>query len=385
VVIPANQDSEFFMGRATRVLIVSASTGNGHLRAGEALKAAARVHQPNWRVEHLDVLTLAPRWLRKAYGGGFELLAARAPRVWGGIYRWSDGPEGDRARWGAVAERTVFRSFRRLLLQGGWDLCLCTHFLPAQLAAGRSGMPPFALVVTDFTLHRYWTQPRVHRYFVPTDAFASDVRARIPGAVVDVTGIPVDPAFSQPLTQPDARRQMGLDPDRPVITLMGGGLGLGIEENLDQLLQCGVDEAQIMVICGRNASVRERLEQRGLPERVHVVGFVSGIERIFAASDVVVTKPGGLTTSEALAVGRPLLLTRPLPGHERANAALLENLGAAAFAQSPSELREKMLELFREPGRLAAMTGAAQAAGRPTAAKSVLQHVEHYVNEAVAA
>jgi processive 1,2-diacylglycerol beta-glucosyltransferase len=113
------------MGRSRRILIVSVSTGNGHLRAGEALKAAARLYKPSWRVEHLDVLTLAPRWLRLAYGGGFELLAARAPRVWGGIYRWADGLEDDQARWAALAERTVFRSFRRLLLQGGWDLCIC--------------------------------------------------------------------------------------------------------------------------------------------------------------------------------------------------------------------------------------------------------------------
>jgi processive 1,2-diacylglycerol beta-glucosyltransferase len=373
------------MSKPTRVLIVSASTGNGHLRAGEALKAAARVYQPNWRVEHLDVLTLAPRWLRLAYGGGFELLAARAPRVWGGIYRWSDGPAGDRARWGAVAERTVFRSFRRLLMQGGWDLCLCTHFLPAQLAAGRSGMPPFALVVTDYSLHRYWTQPRVRRYFVPTDDFAAEVRARIPNSVVGVTGIPVDPAFEQPLAQADARRLMGLNPGRPVITLMGGGLGLGIEENLEQLLESGVDEAQILVICGRNASVRERLEQRALPDRVHVVGFVSGIERIFSASDIVVTKPGGLTSSEAIAMGRPLLLTRPLPGHERANAAILERMGAAVFAESASQLREKVFEVFREPGRLAALTSGARAAGRPAAARSVLQHIERDLRKAVAA
>src|SRR5262245_10417189 len=373
------------MGKTTRVLVVSASTGNGHLRAGEALKAAARVYQPNWRVEHLDVLTLAPRWLRLAYGGGFELLAARAPRVWGGSYRWSDGPAGDRARWGAVAGRTVFRSFRRLLMPGGWDLCLCTHFLPAQLAAGRSGMPPFALVVTDYTLHRYWTQPRVHRYFVPTEEFAAEVRARIPNAVVGVTGIPVDPGFEQPLPQSEARRLVGLDPDRPVITLMGGGLGLGIEENLDQILECGVDEAQILVICGRNANVRERLEQRALPERVHVVGFVSGIERIFAASDIVVTKPGGLTSSEAIAMGRPLVLTRPLPGHERANAAIRERLGAAVFAQSPMELREKIFAVFREPDRLAALTRGARAAGKPAAARSLIQHVERDLQEEVAA
>jgi processive 1,2-diacylglycerol beta-glucosyltransferase len=373
------------MGKATRVLIVSASAGNGHLRAGEALKSAARRYYPQWRVEHLDVLEQAPRWVRLAYGGGFELLAARAPRVWGGIYRWADGPERDHARWAALAERTLFRAFRRLLLQGGWDLCICTHFLPAQLAAGRSGMPRFALVVTDYTLHRYWAQPRVARYFVGNPQLAADIRTRIPNAVVDVTGIPVDPVFATAIAQADARLAVGLDADRPVITIMGGGLGLGIEENLDAMLACGVDDAQLVVICGRNASARERLEQRSLPARVHVVGYVSSVERIFAASDVVVTKPGGLTTSEALALARPLVLTRPLPGHEQGNVTVLQETGAALSADSATELGETVATLLREPARLRELTEAARAAGRPAAALAILRHLEHELNRAAAA
>lgn len=373
------------MGKATRILIVSAATGNGHLRAGEALKAVMQQHKPGWRVEHLDVLTLAPRWLRLAYGGGFELLAARAPRVWGGIYRWADGPEGDHARWAALAERTVFRAFRRLLLGGGWDLCLCTHFLPAQLAAGRTGMPPFALVVTDYTLHRYWAQPRVHRYFVASDGLAADIRERLPEALVRVTGIPVHPAFARPANRADSCHAIGFDPTRPVITLMGGGLGLGVEENLDALLESAPADAQIMVICGRNAAARERLEQRNLPSRVQAVGFVTGVERIIAASDLIVTKPGGLTTSEALALGRPLVLTRPLPGHERANAIVLQQTGAALAANSPMELRQVVAALWNEAGRLAALSNAAHMAGQARAAERIMHSVEFDLRQAAAA
>jgi processive 1,2-diacylglycerol beta-glucosyltransferase len=367
------------------VLIVSASAGNGHLRAGEALKAAVRLRYPAWRVEHLDVLTLAPRWVRLAYGGGFELLAARAPRVWGGIYRWADGPEDDRARWATLAERTVFRAFRRLLLHGRWDLCIGTHFLPAQLAAGRAGMPPFALVVTDHTLHRYWAQPRVRRYYVANQTLAQGIRARIGGAVVEVTGIPVDPKFAQSISQADARQALGLNPDQPVIALMGGGLGLGIEDNLDALLGCRREDIQIVVICGRNLGVRARLEQRGLPARVHVIGYVHAIEGVLGAADVVITKPGGLTTSEALALGRPLVLTRPLPGHEQGNITMLEATGAACFAASAEALRETVNVLFEEPARLRAMATAAQAAGRPGAAADILRHLEPDLQQAAAA
>ncbi|HEX2188750.1 MAG TPA: hypothetical protein VHG51_07605, partial [Longimicrobiaceae bacterium] len=164
------------------VLIVSASTGTGHLRAGEALRQAFAERDPALRVEHVDLLGLAPRWVRAAYGAGYELVAARAPWLWERIYHRTDGEDHDHARWGPLAQRLLFREFRRLLLAGPWRLCLCTHFLPCQLAAGRPGLPPFALVVTDFTLHRYWAQPAVRRYFVATEALGAELRGRVRGA-----------------------------------------------------------------------------------------------------------------------------------------------------------------------------------------------------------
>src|SRR5690606_17307377 len=140
--------------RAGPVLIVSASAGTGHVSAGRAVETAFR--EAGWSdILHVDILELAPRWVRAAYGGGFELLASRAPAVWREVYRRSDGPDADAARWAPVAHRTVLREFERLLGSRPWVCCVSTHFLPCQLAAGRSG-PPFTAVVTDFTLHRYW-------------------------------------------------------------------------------------------------------------------------------------------------------------------------------------------------------------------------------------
>ncbi len=261
------------MAKATRVLIASAATGNGHVRAGEALKAAAQIRQPTWRVEHLDVLTLAPRWVRLAYGGGFELLAAHAPRVWGGLYRWADGPQTDNARWAPLAERTVFST----------------------------------------------------------------------------------------------------SPSRPVIALVGGGLGISVEENLESILGCDLRGAQVIVVCGRNEGARARLEQRALPEGVQIVGFVSRIERLIAAADLVITKPGGLTTSEALAVGRPLVLTRPLPGHEEGNVSALLRSKAAVYAESPTALRALVNQLLAEPERLSGLAVAAAANGHADAAETIIE------------
>jgi processive 1,2-diacylglycerol beta-glucosyltransferase len=112
------------------LLIVSASTGNGHLRAADALRDAAIARDPLAAVEHVDLLELAPRWVRSVYGTGFEMVAARAPGLWKGIYRLTDG-ERDHARWAPLARALLFREFRRLLESRQWDAVVSTHFLPA--------------------------------------------------------------------------------------------------------------------------------------------------------------------------------------------------------------------------------------------------------------
>lgn len=331
------------------ILIASASAGTGHLQAGRALQAAFAAR--GVRAEHVDVLALAPRWLRTAYGGGYELLATRAPRVWGGIYRWSDGPAGDAARWGPPASRTLFRAFRRLLLREQWGMCLSTHFLPSQLAAGIPGVPPFALVITDHALHRYWVQPRVRRYFVASSRLADGVRKRLPGAQVMDTGIPVAPGFTRPPFWQDARAALGLSMDDPVALVMGGGFGLAVESSVAAVRAAAVPNLQVIAVCGRNEAAHRRLLEQSDPRTVRVLGYVDGIERLMAAATVVVTKPGGLTSSEALALGRPLILTRPIPGHEAGNVRVLTNLDVALAAPDQSTLTTQVRRFFADPAR----------------------------------
>jgi len=358
------------------VLIVSASTGTGHVRAGEALREALNRREQGVTVRHVDLLSLAPRWVRGTYGGGYELVATHAQWVWEQVYRHTDGDGQDRARWGGFAERLLFREFRRLLVSRPWDLVLDTHFLPCQLAAGKPGMPPFALAITDFTAHRYWVQPRVDRYFVATEGLAADLRRRVPGVPIDVTGIPVSPGFADSLSREEARACLGLEPRRPIVLVAGGGLGLGILGMAEAVIAGAPDDVQILVVCGRNEAARERLASLGLPaDRLRVTGYISGIDRYFAASDVVVTKPGGLTTSEALAMGRPLVLTLPIPGQETGNTRALEAAGAALAAPTGRELREVVERIFSNAELCASLEVAARRIGRPSSALDISEIV----------
>ena len=356
---------------APRVLIVSASAGSGHVSAARALQsafdAAGRV-----QAVHVDVLDLAPRWVRAAYGGGFELLAARAPGVWREVYRRSDGTDVDEARWGALARRLIFRAFHRVLTAEDWTVCACTHFLPAQLAAGSSDAPPFASVVTDFTLHRYWVQPRVQQYYVPAPQIALDLHARLPAARVVATGIPIAPAFGNRIAQVQARSELGLAQGTPVLVAMGGGLGIGIEEAVHAALDSGVPDLQVVAVCGRNAAARERLSALGLNDRrLRVLGHTDAVPALFAAADAIVTKPGGLTCTEALAAGRPLVLTRAIPGHEEGNVQYLTSCGAAVHAPDSAAVVSAVRNLLLNPSVLAEYTARALGAGTPAAAGSI--------------
>lgn len=359
------------------VLIVSASTGTGHMRAAEALREAFAARDGGREVRHVDLLATAPRGVRAVYGTGYEKVAERAPQLWGRVYRALDGDDADLARWGPAANRLLFREFRKLLLSRRWSVCVATHFLPCQLAAGRAGLPPFAMVVTDFTLHRVWVQPRVRRVFVATEAMATELRERVPGVRVDATGIPIAPPFAAAPSRDEARGALGLDLARRVALVMGGGLGLGVEEAARAALDAAPEDVQVVAVCGRNEEARARLTSLSVaPGRLVVHGYASGMERFIAAADVVATKPGGLTTSESLALGRPLILTKPIPGAEEGNTRALTAEGAALAAQDDASLRDAFRRAFAEPGMLDSLSAAARALGRPTSAHDVATLVD---------
>ncbi|HEU4561378.1 MAG TPA: glycosyltransferase [Longimicrobium sp.] len=358
--------------RESSLLIVSASTGTGHLRAAEALRQAAA--EAGVKSEHVDLLELAPAWVRSVYGAGYEAVAMHAPRVWKGIYRLTDG-DADRARWAPLARRILFREFDRLLRSRPWHACVCTHFLPCQLAADFPGLPPFSLVMTDLTVHRYWVQPRVRRYFVAVETAAADLRRRVPGARVQATGIPVSAAIAAVPDRDAARAALGLA-DGPLLLVTGGGLGIGVEEAADAALAGAPAKVRVVAVCGKNEAARERLAARAAGEpRLRVLGYVRNLEEWMAAADVVAGKPGGLFTSEALALGKPLVLTRPIPGAEDGNLRVVTDEGAALAGRGFAEMRDAFARVFTEPAVMSRLASNARRLGRPDAARAVIAAV----------
>lgn len=366
-----------------RLLLLSVSAGAGHVRAAQALEAAARARGDIEPV-HLDVLDLVPSWFRKAYGQWYLELIERHPQLWAQLYQRSHRTNADawEDRLRCAVERVSTRELAAAVSQARPDAIVCTHFLPAELLAratlrGRP-LPPVWVQVTDFDLHRLWVQRGAAGWCVASDEIAFRLREALPGAVVHVTGIPLMPAFAEPpLSREACRAELGLHPTRTTAMVMTGGAGLtGAASMVRRALE--VDAAlQIVAVAGRNAPLLAELQALASthPGRLVALGFTKTIERVMGASDLCITKPGGLSTAECLALGLPMLLICPIPGQEERNAQYLLEQGAAWLAMDETALAWRLKQLIAQPQALARLRDNAAALGRPQAAAQVLRAV----------
>ena len=360
--------------------------GAGHERAARAVAAALDEIRPGTVVDVRDALELSSLFLRTTYASTYNRVLARAPRVWGQVYKLNATPyDSFRQRmrtwlavWGSPKYFEAIRTF-------GPDAILCTLFLPAEVLAtwreeGKVGVP-VATVITDFAIHPVWVHRGMDHYFVAADSVKEELidTGLVTDDRVTVTGIPIDPKFAVPIAAADARRDLGLDPDpsRLTLLLMGGGYGWGPIETMLDVVLAMPERVQALVIAGRNEALRSRLAARaaGVPDRVKVHGFTDRVETFLAASDVILSKTGGLTVSESMAVGVPMVVFRPLPGQEERNCDFLQESGAGIRVHDYEELHFRLMRFFHDPGRLGEMKANARRVGRPRSAFAVAERL----------
>jgi processive 1,2-diacylglycerol beta-glucosyltransferase len=367
-----------------KVLVLSVSAGAGHTRAAEALRASAELELPDVQALHLDVMDYASATFRRLYTDAYIKLVNKHPALWGMLYQITSDAKSD-ATMNKVRrsiERMNTRALRKAITEFAPDAIICTHFLPAEILMheirrDRLDVPVW-LQVTDFDLHRMWVIPHMSGYFAANDEIGFRMRAvGLASALVHVVGIPIMPVFSQPLDRGECARELGLDPQRRTLLLMGGGAGVGnLEQVATHLLELDAD-FQLIVLAGKNAAALADLQTLANrhPSRLFPQGFTNRIERLMVCADLVITKPGGLTSSECLAMGVPMIVHSPIPGQEERNADYLLEQGAAWKAVDTVGLEYRVKELLASPARLAQLRERARALARPHAAREVLRIV----------
>jgi processive 1,2-diacylglycerol beta-glucosyltransferase len=373
-----------------RVLVLSASVGAGHLRAAQAVELALRQLDPTAVVKNIDVLEFTNAAFRRVYGRAYLDLVNKAPHVLGYFYDLMDRPTSpqrkvDRLR--LAVEKLNMMRFLQFLESEPWDIIVNTHFLPAELIAslrskGKLATPHFT-VTTDFETHRLWVNQPCDHYFSATEEGAAYLSHwGVPSGDVTVSGIPIHPAFSQPNDRAACLAHQRLIGDRPVVLQLSGGFGVGPIERIFRGILAIESPLEVVVVAGRNEEAKAQLTHVVVParHRVTILGFTDTIHELMAVSDIVVSKPGGLTTSEVLASGAGMAVVNPIPGQESRNSDFLLENGAAVKINNIATLAHKLTTLLREPSRIAQLKANARRIGKPQAAFVVARRALDWPN-----
>ena len=364
-----------------KLLLLSVSAGAGHMRAAEAIRSHAGIDHEGVEAVHLDVMDFVTSAFRTLYTDFYIKLVNKAPALWGYLYQASDeaDPDSSREKMRRALERLNTSALLKEIARFKPDAIICTHFLPAEILSRlirKHGFDcPVWVQVTDFDLHRMWVHERMAGYFAANDEVAFRMRAQgIPADAITVTGIPIMPVFGAAPDRSVCAAEFGLDPQRKTILLMGGGAGLGSLETVAERLLALEDGFQLIVLAGKNAAALAALNALALryPGRLLPQGFTDKVERLMACADLVITKPGGLTTSECLAMGLPMIVNAPIPGQEERNADYLLEQGVAMKAVDSVTLEFRVRYLLDNPAKLADMREKALALGRAGAGRAVL-------------
>jgi 1,2-diacylglycerol 3-beta-galactosyltransferase len=366
-----------------RIVFLMSDTGNGHRAAAEAISTALKIKYGDAvHCEIVDVFKNYTPFPFRNFPEYYPRIVTRSSRLYGVGYRLSDTPR--RARLLASALRVVSRaSMHRLSSDYLADAIVSTHSIvtrPSLSAFTNSkNRPQFITVVVDLvSTHMFWYDKRCDLFLLPTEmAYQRGIKAGIqPGKMV-VTGMPVHPRFlSSMLDKPTSRNLLGWDRDLPTVLLIGGGDGMGRLYDIAHEINENRLPCQLTIITGRNVALRRRLEAINWNHPVHIYGFANNMYELMSASDVLITKAGSLTISEACVVGLPMLLYEALPGQEEGNLNYIIDFEAGFYAPSTKTIVRRLREMLAEDGSILQRCAAnAKKLGRPEAVWQIAESI----------
>ncbi len=360
--------------RKKRVLIMYAPSDSGHHQAAMAIEKAIGELDPGCEVLTLDTLRYTSPVLEKVVIKTYMGMIKTTPELWDYLYdnpkivKMSEGIRELIHRFNLAKLKTLLDGFQP-------EVVACTQAYPCGVMADykkihRSSIPLVG-VLTDYAPHLYWIYDGIDKYVVPSEYAGTRLtEGGVERSRIILLGIPIDPKFRNKADRFQIMKRLKLDPSIPTILVMGGGQGMGpIKKVVNRLDKVGLS-FQILVVAGKNRPLRDYLKHRKpkFNKRVRVLGYVENVDELMEVSSLIVTKPGGLTTAEALAKGLPMIIINPIPGQETRNTQFLLKIGVARKADNEPHVARLVEELLRDPSKLGQMRGKAKDSGQPDSA-----------------
>ncbi|MEB3100875.1 MGDG synthase family glycosyltransferase [Ferviditalea candida] len=371
------------IGDKIKVLVLSSDFGDGHQQAANAIFEANKLYR---RTEAEVIVTDFMEWTHPRLHSLSRYLYIQSVRKFPSLYGYLFHKTRRPNSWSDALKKLKLFGLSRVmrLIQEVRPTIIVSTFPIAAAAMSilkANGLIsiPTVTVITDHTDHSYWIHPHTDTYIVGSDRVREAlIGLGIGESRIAVTGIPVRPHFCRSYDRSSLFAKYGLNSSLPTVLVMGGGFGM-ISEGLIELLNSDAlnEQMQFIIVCGRNRKLQNHLLDELAHSRHHlmITGYVDHIHELMAVSDLIITKPGGLTTSEAVALELPMLLYKPLPGQEQDNAAFLLQSGVALLADNDADLIFKLTEVLRRRDILEAMRLNARELGMKHAAFKVLDTI----------
>lgn len=372
------------MLKPLRILVFSASFGAGHQKAAEAIIETIKNVEPNSRIIHEDFMALINKALNYVMRNSYIKLIKRAPKLWGRFYN----------RTQKISEDSVFQRLLNTLGRSQFlkyidsiqpDVIVCTYptvaGVLAQLRLNGKLTVPLVTVITDYTVHSQWIHQGVDLYIVGSSKIYDGLVERgIDPKMIQVTGIPVNPRFESKTDKSKILTKLGLEQNRMTFLIMGGAYGvLGKAKWMCKLIAMSQAALQVIVVCGKDRRLYKSLDSVIEEARNPMVrfDFINNVDELMTAADVIITKAGGLTVTEALTKHLPMVIYKPIPGQEENNAHFIQEIGAARIAYTDKEFVGIIDEFIKTPHLLRKMSDAADKAlvnhSAEQAVKSILE------------
>jgi len=364
-----------------RIMILSVSAGTGHLRAAEALNKVCLADERVEKVLHVDALAFTNKLFQEVYSKAYIEAVKKAPALWAMAFEETDVP-WRKQRSLNLMQRLNAQPLVKEIKQFKPDICLCTHFMPADIISHMIREDRIAtnlgVVVTDYYVHATWLVDVFTRYFVAKEESKVQLEMlRFPPDRITVSGVPVQPEFSAPMDREALLSEYKLRNDRPIILLSAGTFGVMPAKDIIKMLETIQTPAQVAVICGKNDKLKHAMQDflRAHPSDhldFRMLGFTKKMHEWMFLADLFIGKPGGLTTCECLASSLPMIIWDPIPGQELYNTNYLVENGAAVAPDAASTIGYKVDSILSNPDRLAKMQRQATDLARPKSAYTIV-------------
>lgn len=368
-----------------KILIFYGSYGGGHLAAAKSIKEYLLHHYEDIEIEMIDCVEYINKALNKISTKAYKDMAKHAPWIWKKVYE--DADSGTLAKVSEVSNKLMSKKLNTLLQDFKPDLVISTHPFSNQMCTTLKKKKlitcKIATTLTDMAPHSQWLQDSEYiDYFFVANNEMKEIMSDLGIAdfKIFVTGIPLSEKFKKDFDSEKIYKDFGLNPEKTTVLFFAGGeFGLGRRKTtyMFRALVRLMHEYQIVAVAGKNKRMEEKFKRLvanyGVQERVKVLSYTNQVPELMHIADFVVTKPGGLTLTESLASGLPILIINPIPGQEEENADFLVRHGVGIWIKTEQEVARTIKDVYRHPEKLEKMRGAVAKLAKPDSTQNICE------------